>query len=177
MELLLKRGIVTTNVFPYNFAHMLIPHDPYVFDRDGNYLTATQSGKRTPEVNFVDHVVFANKQAEALIDQLLSASEIAPIIILQADEGPHIPRGTDRSSKWNAASEEELLAVKARILNAYYLPGVKKDALYQSISPVNSFRVLFNLYFNTNLELLPDKVYGHEQDRPYAFCDITDKVR
>ena len=156
---------------------MLIPHDPYVFDRDGNYLTEAQSGKRTPEVNFVDHVVFANKQVKALIDQLLSASEIAPIIVLQADEGPHIPQGTNRSSKWNDASQEELLAVKARILNTYYLPGVKKDALYPSISPVNSFRVLFNLYFNTNLELLPDKVYGHRDDYPYRLYDITDKVR
>lgn len=33
---------------------------------------------------------------------------------------------------------------------------VDKSILYPSITPVNSFRLIFNLYFNTQYELLPD---------------------
>ena len=45
------------------------------------------------------------------------------------------------------------------ILNAYYLPGVGNEALYDEISPVNTFRVILNEYFSANLELLPDRTF------------------
>jgi hypothetical protein len=45
------------------------------------------------------------------------------------------------------------------ILNAYYLPDADTSFLYDKISPVNSFRVLFNAYFNTGYEILPDRSY------------------
>jgi len=46
------------------------------------------------------------------------------------------------------------------ILNAYALPGVDPaQALYPSISPVNSFRVVLNRYFGTDLPLLEDRSY------------------
>lgn len=42
------------------------------------------------------------------------------------------------------------------------------------ISPVNSFRVLFNDYFAAGLPLLPDKVIAWEDgDHYYAFHDVT----
>ena len=42
------------------------------------------------------------------------------------------------------------------ILNAYYLPGIGQGDLYPTISPVNSFRVVFNQYFGGKFPLLPD---------------------
>ena len=45
------------------------------------------------------------------------------------------------------------------ILNAYYLPNGGNDLLYESISPVNSFRVIFNSYFGANYEILEDRSY------------------
>jgi hypothetical protein len=41
------------------------------------------------------------------------------------------------------------------ILNAYYLPGAA-DALYETISPVNSFRLVFRDYFGLDYPPLPD---------------------
>ena len=43
------------------------------------------------------------------------------------------------------------------ILNAYYLPGDGSKKLYPSISPVNTFRVVFSHYFGADLDLLPDR--------------------
>ena len=46
-----------------------------------------------------------------------------------------------------------------------------------SISPVNSFRVVFNAYFGTDLELLPDRMFAHtSQQQFYDFFEITDRL-
>ncbi len=69
------------------------------------------------------------------------------------------------------------LKKKFSILNAYYLPGEKTNLLYPSISPVNSFRVVFNLFFNEEYDLLPDKSYAFKDDENiYDFFDVTDIV-
>ena len=44
------------------------------------------------------------------------------------------------------------------ILNAYYLPGYDGD-LYATISPVNSFRLVFNSYFGGEYDMLEDVSY------------------
>ena len=62
------------------------------------------------------------------------------------------------------------------ILNAYHLPG-GADELYDSISPVNSFRIIFNTYFDAKLPLLQDKHYfSIYYESPYSFSDVTDSI-
>jgi hypothetical protein len=41
------------------------------------------------------------------------------------------------------------------------------------LSPVNSFRFLFNTYFNADLELLPNRQYFSTSARYYQFMDVT----
>jgi len=160
------------------FAHILITHEPYVFDQDGEFLTLEDTDRRSRRENYVNQVIFANKKLRVLINRLLSASETPPIIILQSDEGP-FPRRYQEDElnfKWEKATEEELRQ-KMGILNAYYLPDVDKTFLYSTITPVNSFRLILNLYFGTSLELLPDKNYAFvDQRHPYSFFDVTDIV-
>lgn len=158
------------------FAHMLIPHRPYVFDRNGNFLSEQEL--RSEKENYIEQLIFTNNKITSLIEKLLSHSKSLPIIILQADEGPFPKRYVDEgiNFNWRQATEKEFRQ-KMRILNAYYLPGVDKDILYPSITPVNSFRVIFNLYFNTNFELLPDESYAFTDGRHiYKFFNVTDKV-
>jgi hypothetical protein len=63
-------------------------------------------------------------------------------------------------------------------LNAYYLPDVDETALYETISPVNSFRVVLNSYFGTDYELLSDRCYyANIFGDPSKFIDVTDQVR
>jgi len=160
------------------FAHMLIPHPPYVFDRNGNFISEEAVKKRSNKKNYVEQLIFTNKKVKELIDKLISNSEVPPIIILQADEGP-FPRRyriNSRDFNWQQASKAELKQ-KMGVLNAYYLPDFDKNVLYPSITPVNSFRLIFNHYFNTHFELLPDKSYAFVDERhPYTFFDVTDLV-
>jgi len=152
------------------FAHFLLPHDPFVFDRNGNFVTRFEQKKNSTEVNYVNQLIFTNNKLKILIDELLSKSEVSPIIILQSDEGPH------PHVNFEAVDKPRTLNARIRIFNAYYLPGNGKNALYKSITPVNSFRLIFNLYFGANFELLEDESYI-SGDSPYKFINVTDKVK
>ena len=161
------------------FVHMNLPHEPFVFDRNGKFLSKEEAKKRSRAVNYLDQLIFANKKIKVLIDKLLSKSQSPPIIILQSDEGPDPQRYlNDRLNfDWREASETELRQ-KTRILNAYYLPNIDKNVLYSSITPVNSFRLIFNIYLNTHLELLPDRTYAFVNQRYiYDLFDVTGKVK
>jgi len=159
------------------FAHMLTPHTPYVFDREGNYQTPDEANRKSETANYVDQLIATNSMLMVLIDELLSSSEVPPIIILQADEGP-LPGGYEEwlNTDFSKATEAQIRQ-KMRIFNAYYLPNVDSDILYPSITPVNSFRTIFNLYFGTDFSMLPDNSYASYQDTPFEFFDVTDKVK
>src|SRR5690606_5473879 len=78
---------------------------------------------------------------------------------------------------WQDAPPDEL-RIKTGILNAYYFPGRDYDGLTQDITPVNSYRVLFNTYFSTTFPLLENRIYAFPNDgKIYEFHDVTDKVR
>jgi hypothetical protein len=165
----------------FTFAHILSPHVPYVFDSDGSFLLPEQANTRSDIESYRNQLVATNNMVKTLVDRLLKDSDVAPIIILQADEGPY-PERYDagvRAFNWGEATDGEIQQ-KFRILNAYYLPGVDytETELSPSITPVNSFRLVFDLYFATNLGLLPDKSYAYvDYSHPYQFLDVTDKVR
>ncbi len=134
------------------FAHLMFPHPPYVFNREGKIITRDLSMTEwEPREKYLDQVIFLNKKLKMLVDTILSKSENPPIIILQADHGP----------KFSDISFEN----RTGIFNAYYLPGKENTFLYKSITPVNSFRAIFNLYFNAHLELLPDDTVWYMQTK------------
>lgn len=161
------------------FAHLLIPHDPFVFDSDGSFVSSETAAARGETVNYLNQLRFTNARLTELIDRLLQGSRTPPVIILQGDEGPFPKRYEDDEAgfDWTTATREEL-RLKTGILNAYYLPGADRSALYPSISPVNSLRLVFNLYFGTNLPLLPDRTFAFVNgERIYDLFDVTDRMR
>jgi hypothetical protein len=161
----------------FTFLHILVPHKPFVFDSDGSYVSDVEENRRTRSGNYVNQVLAANAMAVRLIDAVLRRAPSPPVIILQGDEGPY-PAGTeeDLNYNWQGANTAQLRE-KSGILNAYYLPHGGAAALYPTISPVNSFRVVANTYFGTGLPMLPDRVFGHESEyRPYALLDVTPRL-
>jgi hypothetical protein len=161
----------------FAFAHLRLPHDPYVFYANGDYKTPQEEEHNSYRDNYVDQLVFANSKLESLVDKLLTESEVPPIIIIQGDEGPF-----PVSEPWLGEKATQAgLEIKMGILNAYYLPGVSKEALYPSITPVNSFRLVFDLYFDAGFGLLDDNSYAYDEGYPerfiYRFLDVTDKLK
>ena len=157
------------------FAHFLTPHPDYVFKNNGDFLSPEEAVQIPPETRYLGQLVATNRLVEECIDRLIAESDVPPVIILQSDEGPY-PDFAEGFT-WTETEGSDLdLRVKSGILSCYYLPGVDAGILYPSITPVNSFRVVFNLYFGTNLELLPDKYYYWYPGQPYRFIDVTDRL-
>ncbi len=132
------------NYFVY--AHINAPHGPYVYDENGNfqytYNPETAEGNIPP---YLDMVSYINKRVLKLVDALITQSDVPPIIIIQGDHGAHmITTGLD----------------KHKILNAYYLPADAQNNLYETITPVNTFRLILRDYFKEDIELLPDILYA-----------------
>ena len=57
------------------------------------------------------------------------------------------------------------------------LPGGGAEILYPSITPVNTFRVIFNRYLGTDLDMLDDiNYFQYQDDSGRSFSDVTDVV-
>ncbi len=169
----------------FTFAHILSPHPPFVFGKNGEDVSPRESpyvltdgdvfrewyGDQADYVSgYRGQAAFLIERAVRMIEQILANSPQPPVIILQSDHGS----GLGLSTKSLAQTD---LRERMSILNAYYLPEKGGEALYQSISPVNSFRIIFNAYFGAGLDLLPDRSYYSTWDEPFEFIDVSDRVR
>jgi hypothetical protein len=153
------------------FAHILLPHPPYVFDRDGRTVTEEQE-KAGEEADLVAaQLAYTNDHIRATVAALLSGPpESDPIIVIQADEGPFLCGNTDCVDL-----DPETLGIRLGVLGAYYLPDMPADSLSPTHSSVNTFRFIFREYFGADLPPLPDRSFTWpDNDHLYDFQDITD---
>lgn len=160
------------------FAHILAPHDPYVLGKDCESLTEKVVAKREWTENYLNQLKCTNQKTMGVVELILKSSSFKPIIIIQADEGPMpMKYPVPFNLAWSRAGDDTIRE-KFPILNAYLLPDLKENPVYPAITPVNTFRVIFNSYFNTDYPLLPDKNYIFEDIKSYyKFSDVTDKIR
>ena len=160
------------------FAHMFVTHEPFVFHKDGSYMPKAEWRSRPERDVYLDAMQVLNHKLEETITAILAKSKVPPVIILQADEGPFPDRyaANPPAFEWRQARPDELKR-KMCIFNAYHVPKAAAGDLYPTITPVNTFRLIFNTYFNAGLKMLPDTSYVFEDDRHiYSFYDITDQI-
>ncbi len=125
------------------FAYVNCPHTPFVFGPQGEYVDPINWQNRDDKQFYLGQYIFISREIENVVDVLLTQSEVPPVIVLQSDHG--LRRGYPvGGSEWK------------KILNAMYLPGMDYDELSESISPVNTFRLIFNHYFGAEYPLLED---------------------
>ena len=163
----------------YIFAHLFITHGPYVFDQNGKLISEEEEKKSGYLKNYINSIIFANKKLKNMIMEIQKNSGNRAIILLQADEGPYPEKFFEDhfSFDWRKATNLQM-KVKTGILNAYFLPSAGKSPVYPAITPVNTFRLVMNLYFGEQFQLLPDRTFAHEDyQHPYKFFEITDKIK
>ena len=157
------------------FMHVLSPHDPFVFGPNGEEVdyeftfgpTGTTSLDSSEGIKaYRDQVIYLSKILQQTVNKLIEDSDNPPIIILQSDTGPDI--------SFADTTKEGHYIGRMSIFNAYYFPDEKYDLLYHDITPVNSFRVVFDSQFQTNNGLLNDELFFSTYEKLYAFIDITD---
>lgn len=147
----------------FTYVHLFIPHYPYVFSPDGQIMTdpGYYSGDRGSAVNstyevdgYVKQVQYINARMIPILQNILTESKKPPIILLMGDHGLF-----DSNRQTN--------------LMAFYLPENGETNLYQTITPVNAFRIIFNQYFGAQYPLLPDLTYITDtitESDPYPNC-------
>lgn len=151
----------------FTLAHIVSPHPPYLFDRYGNKrqvyfqrLGKLDSWKQKDK--YIDQLVFINKKTKDVVETLLAKSKVPPIIIIQGDHG------TDLNTDLDKVTEEDF-DERMDILNAYYLPKGGNSILYETITPVNSFRKILNYYFETDYTYLEDISYYSVYGKDFEF--------
>jgi hypothetical protein len=143
------------------FAHVLCPHRPIVFRAPGLPDSVGPYGGQ---------VLYLNTLLEDAVRRIIAQSERPPVIIIQADHGL-------RENIVSGDSARSQLSERHAILYAACLPSSGRQSqlpveLYDSISPVNTFRVVLSTYFDTTMSFLPDRSYYSLLNRPYHFYDV-----
>jgi hypothetical protein len=139
------------------YAHVLLPHMPFIFDKDGNLLP--------PQDNYDWHYYlgqhqYTTKVMEDLITRLLknADSNNPPVIIVQSDHGA---RNMIRRSKDNNAIlmdgylENYPIDYAYDNFDAMYLPGMDPVDLSVNMAPINTFVLVLNHYLKAGVSLGP----------------------
>lgn len=165
------------------FVHLIAPHPPFVFDRRGNPIDPKGAFAIADGGAFMAHwkasrddylrgyrgqLEFVNQRLLETVDGILANSSRRSIIILQGDHGP----GATFTSNAKTTDLWERLS----ILNAVYQPPGTAAKLPEDLSPVNTFRIILDHYFGTNLGVLDNRCFFSPWDKPYDFEDVTGMI-
>jgi len=150
------------------FAHIMIPHRPYTFGPTGEpiysrVLALADSVENWDPDLYLGQLKFANLKLKEVIEKLTEI-ENPPIIIIQSDHGM-------RYGEYK--TEYEFMFRNFDNLKAYYFPDGERNIDFETTTPVNSFRVLFNL-LGDEYELLEDKAYIVDHEKTNQFKDVTE---
>jgi len=147
-------------------AHMMVPHHPFIYDRNGKVpnISDTDFGKlehlQADVKAYGDQVYYVNILLRETIDTILANSKTPPIIILQGDHGLRISIKEHNKDDFQSQRKNACLREMLTNLNAIYLPGFDGPPdFYDSISPVNTFRIIFDTYFGSQLGNLDDRSF------------------
>ena len=151
----------------FAYIHLISPHPPFVFGPNGEAMYPPDVWNENREYpadlyakGYQNQLTFLNKKMLEVVDTILANSDTPPIIVLQGDHGP-----------WLQTKEKRMW-----IFNAYYLPG-HEDKLYPTITPVNTFRLIFDSYFGGKYEMLPDISYFSPVPKLYEFSEIPNRCK
>ena len=155
----------------YMHMHVIFPHQPFLFDAEGNKIKDVHAVDRFDgklKDAYLQQLIFANKKTLEIIDSIQQRNS-NDVIILMSDHGGRF------DVNWVEPSEIDYFRGLEN-LKAVYFPGKESD-IPSSIATVNTFRIFFNTYFNTNYEILDEKMFWYEPETPFIQKDVTELIQ
>ncbi len=159
------------------FAHILVPHPPFVFASDGS-VPRRQSSWFTPHdgdffrdvpetyvPGYAEQVSFVATLLRKFVQKVSEHPGPAPVVVIMGDHGP------GSQLRWEDPAATNMTE-RMSVFSAYRFPGIPPDRFYPTISPVNAARILANTYFGTSLPPLPDRSAFSTWSRPYDFLQL-----
>ena len=152
----------------YVFSHVYVPHPPFLFGPNGENVIPDRreiSGLQSWEnpQGYINQLIYATNETTVVIKNIVKNDPNA-IIIVQGDTGTLT--GADISKK----TMKEIYQAHS-ILYAVRIPDVE-DSDY--MIPVNTYRIIFNNYFNMNYDYL--EYHSYLVDNDGNMEDITKKL-
>jgi hypothetical protein len=148
----------------FTFAHVMCPHPPYVFDRNGIRSADSSLTTKGRTRAYAEQVTYLNQQVLKVIDEIDRVSGRDAVILLHGDHGA-------RSLAQDGLPEQN--REQMAVLAAYRMPERARKLLYPGMSLVNNFRVLFTGMFGaTDLPLLEDRTFYSHPDRIYEIREV-----
>ncbi len=165
------------------FSHIICPHPPFVFGKelpprsfapmhpfsDGSHFHRDDPAIREYYIRaYTSQLTALNDLVIQTVESLLDDDD-PKIIVLAADHGPGAWLDWNDAGKTN---HRERLST----LYAVYFDNGRYEQFYPSISHVNTFRIIFNTYFNGELKLLPDSSFYSTYWHPLKFSNVTNQL-
>jgi len=123
------------------YAHITMPHPPYYFDAMGNRKDFVYSNDKKNMDKYLEQLKYTNTLLMNTISGILDSNKNS-VIIVQSDHGFRSYEGKDKSE------------IEYSVLNSFYFPDGDYSLLNDSSKTINTFRIIFNKYFNQKLELI-----------------------
>jgi len=125
------------------YAHFMLPHPAYDFNRYGlrQYSHDTISLEK---MEYLEQILFANRMIRIFVNRILTKDKTKPIIVIQGDHGfRNLSDTTAKAQNTEAHS----------LLNAIYLSNYSKTYYDHKTleNPLNNFRGIFKTIFNLDL--------------------------
>ncbi len=129
------------HVFVY--AHLSVTHGPFYFDRNGKIFKDGRGPFPGDEKkNYIECIRFANTRILKFVEKITSSRKPS-VIIIQGDHGSRLLNDPNNKEKYS-------------MFNACLFPGKDYSGMNDSISPVNTFRLMLNKYFRDNYKISND---------------------
>jgi hypothetical protein len=146
IPLLLKTAGEKTTQPKFVLTHLMLPHYPYYFDKEGHEFSFDQltEGNQYNQKNYIEYLQYGNKKILSVIDHILKNSATPPVIVLMGDHGfRHFTTPVDPKYYFY-----NMVAV--------HLPNQQYAAFGDSLTNVNLFRAVLNSTFQQHLPYLKD---------------------
>jgi hypothetical protein len=128
------------------YTHLLMPHYPFYFDKDGKPLPLSYElpDEATYKLRYIEYLKYCNKRFLQIIDLIQRNSSRPTIIMFMSDHGLRI-NNNPKSIKYHFMN-----------INSIYYPSQDYKSFYTGMSNVNQLRVVMNDVFNQKLPILND---------------------